>query len=158
MQGENAQIRTRTLSGLAASKTGYEYQIDLTAVPVNGGSDCIVGIVFGFSTTIDPINYGGSGPADLYVITSGSQGTVAPTAANPIAPGLVEVDFSGGVCAGQASEPFGLSSSQGSPAAANIWLLEPGPVPIVDVSASVPSGSIGVSVPSPPTNLHVVNP
>jgi hypothetical protein len=161
MQGTAAQVRTRTLSGLAGStaagKTGYEYQIDLTALPLNGGSECIVGMVFGFST-IDRIDYGGSGPTDLYVITSGSQGIIAPTAASLIAPGLVEVDFGEGVCAGQASDPFGLSSSQGSPASADIQLLEPGPIPILDVAGRVPSGSIGTSAPSPPTNLRVVIP
>jgi hypothetical protein len=161
MQGEVALVTTRTLPGLAGSKaagkTGYEFQIDLTAVPINGGSECIVGMVFGF-TAIDLVNYSGSGPTDLYVITSGSHGSIAPTAANLIAPGLVEVDFAGGICAGQASDPVGLSSSQGSPAAADIRLLEPGSVPILNVGARIPSGSIGVSAPSPPTNLRVVNP
>jgi len=160
MQGEPGLLRTRTLPGLtgsrAAGATDYEYQIDLTAVPASGGSECIVGMVFGFST-IERIDYG-HGRVDLYVISSGSQGTIAPTAANQIAPGLIEVDFGAGVCAGQASEPFGLASTQGSPAAADIRLLEPGPVPILDVTARLPPGTIGASVPGAPTNLHVVNP
>jgi hypothetical protein len=162
MQGDVALVTTHILPGLAGSmaagRTGYEYQIDLTAVPINGGSECIVGMVFGFSA-FDRLDYGGTGPTDLYVITSGSQGTIAPTGASLIAPGLVEVDFSPGICAGQASQPFGLSSSQGSPTAGEIRLLQPGPVPILSVSASIPSGSIGTLVaPDPPTNLRVVNP
>jgi hypothetical protein len=159
MQGDAAQIKTSTLAGLAGSpaagKTGYEYQIDLTAVPVNGGSECIFGMVLGFRT-VDQVNYGGNGAADLYVVTSGGSGTIAPTAAELIAPGLVEIDFGGaGICAGQASMTFGLSSSQGSPAPADIRLLEPGPVPILDVTARVPSGAIGMQLPAAPTNLHV---
>jgi hypothetical protein len=163
MQGKDAQVMTRTLQGLPggplAGKTVYQYQIDLTAVAVNGGSECLVGMVFGFSA-IDAVNYGSGRPTDLYVITSGitsgSPGTIAPSGANLIEPGLVEVDFNPPVCAGQASEPFGLASSQGFPAVSDIRLLQPGPIPIVDVSARIPSGSIGMAAPSPPTNLRVI--
>lgn len=162
MQGEAGLLRTRTLPGLAGSRAAgtiaYEYQIDLTAVPVDGGSECIVGIVFGFNT-ITRTDYG-HGPTDLYVISSGSQDTIAPSAANLIARGLVEVDFGAGVCAGHASEPFGLASSaNNAPAAqADIRLLQPGAVPIIVVAGRAPIGAIGMSAPSAPTNLHVVNP
>lgn len=159
MQGATAQIWTRTLSGqagsAAAGKTGYEYQIDLSAVPVDGGSECIFGMLLGFPV-LDQVNYSGNGSTDLYVVTSGGSGTIAPTAASLAAPGLLEIDFGGeGICASQASMAFGLSSSQGSPATADIRLLQSGPIPILDVTARVPSGAIGMQAPSAPTNLRV---
>jgi hypothetical protein len=162
MQGTDAQIRTRTLSGVtgsaAAGKTGYEYQIDLSAVPQNGGSECIFGMVLG-SPAVDQVNYGGNGATGLYLVTSGGTGTIAPTGASVPAPGLVEIDFGGaGICPGEVSLAFGLSSSQGSPAAADIRLIEPGPVPILNVTARVPSGAIGMQPPAAPSGLRVVNP
>ncbi|MBI3704868.1 MAG: hypothetical protein HY244_13740 [Rhizobiales bacterium] len=138
MHGNGAQITTRTRVGgagsFAAGRTGYQFRIDLTAANLNG--ECIRGMVFGFQP-IDTIVYGGSA-SQVYVITSGAPGTVAPTSVRTITSNLVEIEFGRPLCPGESSYEIGMSTSMGTPTRAPVWLLIAGPVPIMQTTARVP--------------------
>ena len=139
-QGNGAQIRTRTLTGVAGSpaagKTGYQYRIDLTAANLN--SECIRGMAVGFGT-IDQLNYKGSGPTHVFVITSGGPGTVAPSSVDfNASTGLILIEFGQPVCPGKSSFEIGLSSSSARATRAPVWLWEASAPPIMLTTARVP--------------------
>ena len=137
--GSSAFLQTRTMPGVAGSaaagKNGYLYRLDLTGA--NPNSECVHGISIGFGT-IEQLNYTGSGPTHLFVITSGGPGTIgAGSAEFTPEDGLVQIDFGRYVCPGQGTFFIGLTSTA-RPVNATISLWSAGAPPIMQTTGWVP--------------------
>lgn len=135
--GRRAYLHTRTMVGApgspAAGKTAYLYRIDLTTAAHY--TECVAGVLINFRS-IDRLNYLPSGPTDMFVITGGGSGSIAPTSAI-FFPGLLQVNFVHFVCAGQSSFYFGVSSSF-APVASTALLFAPGSPPFMPTKVRAP--------------------
>ncbi len=103
-------LHTRTFAGEPGSPAAglhtYQYRIDLTGT---GGRACIDSYDVEFGRP-SPLDYDGSGaPHDVYVVMSGGPGTVAPDIAQ-INANRISVHFYGGLCAGESSVFFGMTT------------------------------------------------
>jgi hypothetical protein len=117
----DAFLQTRTLpqaeSGTEAEGLfGYEYRIDLRQLAGILHIPCVTSFSIEFGP-VTPLNYDGNGePDDVFVITSGGLGAVAPTTADKVG-NTITFSFAPGVCAGgspghgDSTFFFGLASS-----------------------------------------------
>ncbi len=121
------RLQTRTISGApgapANGLTGYLYRIDLSAL---GGSTpplCVSALKIAFGP-IPSLHYPNNGPlAQVFVVTSGALGSIAPTGADLNGTTLT-FTFRTPVCAGQSSFFFGLASrTPPAPTDANVMVV-----------------------------------
>lgn len=114
------QSRTTTTAGAAGTPGAglypYEYRINLTAVGALTARICVKSLALDFGP-IEPLDYNGDGRSeDVYVVTRGGLGSVAPSSAEQTGR-VVTFSFSPAVCpgnrpgAGENSFFFGLASS-----------------------------------------------
>ena len=134
-----ARLQSRTYIGAApaplAGKMGYEYRVDLTAVTAPTAANCVTAMQITFGTVAKG-PYAPGGLHDVFVITSGGLGSVAVDTATHGGGGVVMFNFAGsGVCPGQTSFFFGLTSATTVPVLATAKLFYslggmPGVVPV----------------------------
>ena len=135
----SARLQSRTYDGTAPAplggKKGYEYRIDLTAVTAPTAANCVTAM----QITFGPITkgpYAPGGPQDVFVVTSGGLGSVGIASATRGMGNVVVFNFAGsGVCPGQTSYFFGLTSATTMPVPATAKLFYslggmPGVVPV----------------------------
>ena len=111
-----AWLQSRTFTGAAgtpgASKTGYEYRLDMTQA--SGSLECIGGIVINFGP-VSQLPYKNNQPADVYVITQGGLGTIGIASAEQDGD-VITFNFAKFICASEPANPanttffFGLAS------------------------------------------------
>ncbi len=137
------RLQTRTISGApgapANGLTGYLYRIDLSSL---GGSTpplCVSAFKIAFGP-MPPLHYPNNGPlAQVFVVTSGGLGSIAPSGADLTGTTLT-FTFRTPVCAGQSSFFFGLASR--TPPAetdANVMLVRGSQAGWANVSARSPN-------------------
>jgi len=112
-----ARLQTRTSPGNAPAPAGgqmdYEYRIDLTDVT---GSNCVNALKVDFGPVIAEYYPPSSTKVDVYVVTSGGLGSVGVATATQLGDSETYFTFgSGGVCPGQTSFFFGLTSAATTP-------------------------------------------
>jgi len=101
-----ARLQSRTYSGApgapAASLTGYEYRVDLTAAKALQKPNCVTKLIADIGP-IASLPYSPTGaPAQVFVVTGGGLGTIGLSSA--IQSGkLIEFNFSKPVCPGLAA-------------------------------------------------------
>lgn len=112
------RLRTRTFAGGPGSEgdglTAFQYQADFTHAHAQTDINCAIDVTVR-AGAITPINYDGSGNADVYVITTGGTGSIG--LASAVRTGaLVKFTFTTAVCPingtapGQLSFYFGFAS------------------------------------------------
>lgn len=109
-----AFLQSRTTPGIlpapAGGKMAYEYRVDMTQVKSVGAVACVTKVDIDFGPVVkEPYP---PGPLeDVYVITSGGLGSVGIASATQ-AGSMITFNFgAGGVCPGQTSYFFGLTSA-----------------------------------------------
>lgn len=116
------RLQSRTYNGLApapaAGKMGYEYRVDLTSVSAPVKQVCVTKMEIKFGpVTKEP--YPPGAPKAVFVVTSGGLGSVGISSATQVG-GVITFVFGqpadGGVCPGQTSYFFGLTSADTNPA------------------------------------------
>lgn len=112
----SGRLQSRTSPGIAPAPAGsgmdYEYRVDMTEAT---GSNCVVSLKLKFGPVIaEPYP---PGPVrDVYVVTSGGLGSVGVDSATQINDGDTYLTFGPkGVCPGQTSYFFGLTSATTNP-------------------------------------------
>ena len=124
----------------------YLYRIDLRNVTANSGvTPCVWQYTVDFGA-VEALNYDGTGGTeDVFVITSGGLGSVGVTAVEQTGTEL-KFNFGSGVCAGQSSYFFGLTSQlPDQPLTGNLFGWNDGPTLNSDVAARLPQ-SIGDTI------------
>jgi len=115
----NAFLQTRTWpkgkpGTVGAGKYAYLYRLDLTQLTGLTAQGCVTQLKITFGPVV-ALNYNGSGPRQVFVITSGGLGSVGPSSAD-LTGNVVTFNFTTPVCSGsspghgQTSFFFGLSS------------------------------------------------
>ncbi len=113
------RLQSRTYDGVApapaAGKKAYVYRVDMTSVAGVTASTCVtkVALLFG-PVTPEPYPPGAT-LKDVYVVTTGGLGSVGVASADQTG-GMITFTFGGsGVCPGQTSYFFGLTSTVTTP-------------------------------------------
>jgi hypothetical protein len=110
-------LQTRTFHGQPGAPLealrGYQFRVVVPDAAGDGGARCLDAFAVDFNGTIDRIAYNGDGVgADIYVITRGGVGSVAPIAVE-LVDGQLRVQFGRpGLCPGQSTYFFGFTSSE----------------------------------------------
>ena len=138
--GGNARLQSRTYDGAApaplAGKKAYVYRVDMTMTTAPVASNCVTAMQITFGTIVKGPYKPGTSLTDVYVVTSGGLGSVGIASATRSAGGVVLLNFAGsGVCPGQTSYFFGLTSATTVPVTATAKLFYslggmPGTVPV----------------------------
>lgn len=101
------KLHTRTFVGAPGSQgeglTAYLYQADFTKAHVETDRNCAINLQLKFGD-VAPLNYDGSGAADVFVITSGSSGTDGLVSADKVG-NIVTLTFTQEVCGQGAGLP-----------------------------------------------------
>jgi hypothetical protein len=109
-------LQTRTFHGQPGTPMealhGYQFRVVVPDAAGDGAS-CLDAFAVDFNGAISRVAYNGDGAgADLYVITSGGAGSVAPIAVERVGSQL-RVQFGRpGLCPGQSTYFFGFTSSE----------------------------------------------
>jgi hypothetical protein len=131
---------------LGAGVYAHEYRVDLTPVGALTGIVCVRSLSLDFGP-VHALDYDSDGSTeDVYIITSGGLGTVAPSAASQDS-GRVTFTFQPGVCPGNApgngetSYFFGLGSdSPSGPVTATLTFDDGSSVTVAARSPAGPAG------------------
>ena len=123
------RLQSRTSPGLlpapAGGKMDYEYRIDLTSVSAPVVQNCVTKMTVAFGPVVK-MPYPPGPLRDVYVVTSGGLGSVGVTSATQVG-NVITFNFgtpaSGGVCPGQTSFFFGLTSASTTPVASKATLF-----------------------------------
>lgn len=121
------RLQSRTFAGQPGSPAqglyAYEYRIDLSQALSTGPAECINSLKVNFGRVVNTLDYNGNGVADdVFMITSGSMGSVGVSSADRDDSGNVTFTFNPPVCTGTILAPgkstyfFGLVSKQPSAA------------------------------------------
>jgi hypothetical protein len=122
----NARLQSRTYPGTApapaAGKRAYVYRVDMTAVKGLTAESCVASLRIKFGPIVqEPYKPGQKN--DMFVVTSGGLGSVGVASATAVG-GTLTVNFAaGGVCPGQTSYFFGLTSATTVPVASTATLI-----------------------------------
>jgi len=101
----------RGLPGTAAAGLfGYEYRISLVGPSEVGPAVGVSRLEFDIGA-VTPLNYAGTGPADVYILTSGAIGTVRPSSVARTASGRLVLSFNPVVLTSQSSFFVGFASA-----------------------------------------------
>ena len=110
-------LQSRTFTGQpgspAAGLFGYEYRIDLQGMMGITFVPCIDSLTIDFGPVVNTLDYNDNGAADdeVYVVTTGGVGTVAPVSADQVG-NRVTFRFGPSVCARESTYFFGLASTE----------------------------------------------
>jgi hypothetical protein len=101
-----AVLQSRTYDGVAgapaAGLTAYEYRVDLTQAAGIVNIPCVDALKVDFGPVVSTLHYsGGPNPEQVYVITQGGLGSIAPVAAEQSGR-IITFTFKPSVCAGSA--------------------------------------------------------
>lgn len=151
LQTRTAQADARGVP--AAGDYAYVYRVDLTQVGAVGGKVCVHSLKLDFGA-IEPLDYNRDGrPDDVYVVTGGGLGSVAPSSADQTG-GTVRFEFKPAVCpgnrvgGGETSFFFGMASKGAPhPDTASVGLSNGD---TVNVGVRVPTASMRPPPPPPP--------
>lgn len=120
-----ARLQSRTSPGIAPAPAGgkmdYMYRVDLTSVSGVTAANCVtkMQVLFG---PVTPEPYPPGPLKDVYVVTSGGLGSVGIASADQTG-GMITFNFAGGgVCPGQTSYFFGVTSNITTPVMASARL------------------------------------
>src|SRR5215475_6115599 len=113
------RLQSRTYVGVpgapAAGLTAYVYRVDFTSATARADINCAVNLKVRFGPNAR-LNYGGGGPADVFVVTTGGLGSIGLASADRTGP-VVTFTFTTPVCPtngfnspGQTSFFFGIAS------------------------------------------------
>src|SRR6202043_753591 len=114
-----ARLQSRTYPGTApapaAGDMAYVYRVDLTAVKGVTAANCVTKLALKFGPVVK-LPYGASGPADVFVVTTGGLGSVKIASADQVG-GTITFMFASPICPGATSYFFGLASKKLHPVA-----------------------------------------
>jgi hypothetical protein len=101
------KLYTRTFVGAPGAQgyglTAYLYQVDFTKAHVETDRNCAINLQLKFGA-VAPLNYDGSGPADVFVMTSGATGSDGLASADKVG-NIVTLTFTQEVCGQGAGLP-----------------------------------------------------
>jgi hypothetical protein len=142
-----AWLQSRTFAGETgapgAGTTAYRYRVSLTEAA--GTSDCIVAFTLNFGPHI-PLPYANNQDADVYVITTGSVGSIGLAKAERFGD-VIEFTLAKAVCAAGPANPenttffIGLAG-KAAPMHVNAAVAVTGKPPIYAADARVPTHSV----------------
>jgi hypothetical protein len=123
------RMQTRTYTGAAgapgAGKTVYQYRVDLKDVLTDTAQNCIGALKIDFGP-VATLPY--SGPAQVFVVTTGGLGSVGLASAT-LTGGVVTFKFAAPICPEKSSFFFGLSSADApAPSTAQLFSMQSGPM------------------------------
>jgi hypothetical protein len=127
-----ARLQSRTTPGIppapAGGKMAYEYRVDLTAVHGITAVNCVTKLTINFGPVV-PEPYPPGALKQVWVTTSGGLGSVGIASANQSGSVITFTFGAGGVCPGQTSYFFGLTSASTTPhpGVATLTYSLPGP-------------------------------
>jgi len=106
------RLQSRTYPGAAAAPAAgliaFVYRVDFTSAAAATDVNCATDLKINFGPVV-PLPYAAGGSADIFVVTTGGLGTIAPTSATQVG-NFVTFNFATPVCPGQTSFFFGLAS------------------------------------------------
>ena len=83
----------------------FLYRIDARRMTSLGATVCVGSLTLDFGP-VTPLDYAGTGPAHVFVITQGGLGTVVPSSAEQVGD-QITLHFAPGVCTGPSGSPLG---------------------------------------------------
>lgn len=114
-----ARLQSRTYPGTApapaAGDMAYVYRVDLTTVKGVTAANCVTKLALKFGPVVK-LQYGPSGDADIFVVTSGGLGSVKIASADQVG-STITFTFAQPVCPRATSYFFGLASKSVNPVA-----------------------------------------
>jgi hypothetical protein len=110
------RLQTRTFTGTTgapgAGLTEYQYRVNLSDMVAGAKPNCVTTMKIGFGPVAAlPYKGASSPPAEIFVVTSGGTGSIAPASATQSG-GVITFKFAQPICPGQSSLFFGLASGK----------------------------------------------
>jgi hypothetical protein len=115
-----AFLQSRTFLGLkpapAGGKGGYMYRVALEGVKGTSATvNCVTKVEIAFGTIVTEPYPPGSSLKDMFFVSSGGTGTIGVASATQTGAVVTVVFAGGGVCPGQSSDFFGMTSASTTP-------------------------------------------